>query len=73
MDSSNHTHSHFKNNKKKKIGYFTVTLMLRLFSYNIMTRMALAGIKLPAPPGDQHGNITRTENFEHETSSGSSG
>ena len=73
VDSSNHTHSHFKINKKKKIGYFTVTLILKLFFYNLMTRLALPGIKLPAPPGDQHGNITRTQNFEHEISSGSSG
>ena len=63
----------FKINKKKKIGYFTVTLILKLFFYNLMTRLALPGIKLPAPPGDQHGNITRTQNFEHEISSGSSG
>lgn len=60
-----------KSIKRRKLA-ITVTLILRLFFYNLMTRLALAGIKLPAPPGDQHGNITRTQNFEHEISSGSS-
>lgn len=39
-----------------------------ILSYNFMTRLALAGLKLPASPGDQHGNILRTQKFEHEIS-----
>lgn len=36
-----------------------------------MTTLALMDLKLPASLSDQHGNIPRTKNFQHEISSDS--